>query len=295
MSPADSVAASYTPHRVYDTRHKRFIDFETMLASLIYSDVVFLGEQHDDPNTHRLEAATLEGLTRRRGNLVLALEMFERDVQGSLDGYLAGRMSESDFLASARPWARYGTDYRPMVEFARRYRWPVVAGNVPRRLASYVGRRGLEGLDTLSAADRAFVAREFDCPHDSYFVRFAKEVGDLASHGGGKELGPDDKRMMLERMYQAQCVKDETMGEAIATAIAAAPPRVLVLHVNGAFHSDYGSGTAERTKRRLLGKRVAVVSFVPVSDLDAADGKPVRGLGDYVVFTLGSPKTTNAP
>jgi hypothetical protein len=53
--------------------------------------------------------------------------------------------------------------------------------------------------------------------------------------------------------------------------------------------------TAERTTRRLLGKRVTVVSFIPVSDLDAADGKPYRGLGDYVVFTLGAPKTTNAP
>jgi len=293
---ADSAVASYTPHRVYDTRRKRFIDFEAMLASLIYADVVFLGEQHDDPNAHRLEAATLEGLTRRRGNIVLALEMFERDVQGSLDGYLAGRTSEPDFLALARPWPRYRTDYRPMVEFARRYQWPVVAGNVPRRLAGYVSRRGIEALDSLSATDRALIARELDCPHDSYFDRFAKTVGDMASHGGGaKALSPDEKRTLLERTYEAQCVKDETMGEAIATAFAAAPPRALVLHVNGAFHSDYGAGAAERVKRRLRGKRVALVSFVPVPDLDAADGKPVRGLGDYVIFTLAPPKPTNAP
>ena len=29
------------------------------------ADVVFVGEQHDDPNTHRLELAVLEGLARR--------------------------------------------------------------------------------------------------------------------------------------------------------------------------------------------------------------------------------------
>jgi uncharacterized iron-regulated protein len=117
----------------------------------------------------------------------------------------------------------------------------------------------------------------------------------MASHGGGKELAPEEKRLMLERSYQAQCVKDETMSEAVATAFAAAPPRALVLHVNGAFHSDYGSGTAERAKRRLRGKRVAVVSFVPVPDLDAADGKPLRELGDYLVFTLAPPKPAKAP
>jgi uncharacterized iron-regulated protein len=93
----------------------------------------------------------------------------------------------------------------------------------------------------------------------------------------------------MDRMYQAQCIKDETMGESIATAFAAAPPRVLVVHVNGAFHSDYRLGAAARTQRRLRGKRVAVVSFVPVPDLDAADGRSLGKLADYVVFTLAPP------
>jgi uncharacterized iron-regulated protein len=296
LPAADSISETYTPHRVYDTRRRRFIDLESMLAALVYSDAIFLGEQHDDPGTHRLEAATLEGLTRRRGNIVLALEMFERDVQGSLNDYLAGRMSEESFLASARPWARYRSDYRPMVEFAKRYRWPVVAGNVPRRLASYVGRRGIAGLDTLNAADRALVAHELNCPRDGYFERFEKTVGDMAGHGSnGKELDAGEKRLMLERIYEAQCAKDETMGESVATALAAAPPRALVVHVNGSFHSDYGLGTAERAKQRLRGKQVAVVSFVPVHDLDAADGNALRRLADYVVFTLAAGKAAAAP
>src|SRR3974377_370665 len=90
---ADSLRPSYVPQRVWDTHHKKFIDFESMLADAAAADALFLGEQHDDPATHRLEAATLEGLARRRGNLVLAMEMFERDVQPTLDDYLAGRSS----------------------------------------------------------------------------------------------------------------------------------------------------------------------------------------------------------
>ncbi|MFI5312363.1 MAG: ChaN family lipoprotein [Gemmatimonadales bacterium] len=293
---ADSVPPAYVPHRVFDTRANRFTDFEAMLADVMYADVLFLGEQHDDASTHRLEAATLEGLARRRSNVVLALEMFERDVQRPLDDYLASRIPEADFLAASRPWPRYRTDYRPMVEFARAWHWPVVAADVPRRFASMVSRTGLAGLDTLASTERTLIARGIDCPHDDYFDRFAKTMGDMTSHtGGGRSQSPEEQRATLDRVYQAQCIKDETMGESVAAVFDTAPPRALVVHVNGAFHSDYKLGTAARAQRRLRGKRVAVVSFVPVQDLDAADGKAMRKLADYVVFTLAPPPQAKAP
>ena len=63
----------YTPQRVYDSKDKRFSDFEAMLLELSRHEVVFVGEQHDDPATHKLERAILEGLSRRRSNIVLSL------------------------------------------------------------------------------------------------------------------------------------------------------------------------------------------------------------------------------
>ncbi len=296
VAAVDSVAIGYVPNRVYDTHHRRFIDFESMLAEVAHADVLFLGEQHDDAGTHRLETATLEGLARRRGNIVLAMEMFERDVQPLLDGYLGGRTTEAAFLAGSRPWPRYASDYRPMVELARALRWPVVASDVPRRLASLVSRRGLTTiLDSISMTDRAYAAREVICPHDDYFGRFAKTMSDMPSHSGDstKETA-SEKTAAIERIYQAQCIKDETMGESIAVAFGAAPPRPLVVHVNGAFHSDYGLGTAERVKRRLPGRHVEVVSFVPIKDLDAVTSKPDHTLADYIVFTLAPPPKASA-
>ncbi len=286
-SPAVAPAITYPAHRVYDTRRKRFIDFETMTARLAQADVVFLGEQHDDPRTHQLQAAVLEGVARRRsGPVTLALEMFERDVQGSLDAYLAGSRTEEEFLASARPWPNYRTDYRPMVEFARANGWPVVAGNVPRRLASLVARRGLAAVDSLPAADRAYVAQALDCPRDGYWTRFKATMGDMSGHG--MQLSPEQVDQMVWRTYEAQCVKDETMGEAVAQARTSR--NALVIHANGSFHSDYRFGTAARAKRRLPGARIVVVSFVPAPDLDALDARSRRALGDYVVFTLATPK-----
>lgn len=286
-SSSSGPLSSYPAHRVYDAGRKRITDFEAMVAKLATYDVVFLGEQHDDPRTHQLQAALLEGIARRRsGPVVLALEMFERDVQQGLDAYLAGRTAEPDFLAAARPWPRYATDYRPMVEFARAQGWPVIAGNVPRRLASVVARRGLAALDSVGATDRALVAAELSCPRDEYWRRFRQTMGDMSGHG--MQLTPEQVEATVWRTYEAQCVKDETMGEAIALARGASG--ALVIHANGAFHSDYRLGTVARAKRRLPGARIAVVSFVPVEDLDRVDGKSRRKLGDFVVFTLAPPK-----
>lgn len=283
--------SSYTPHRVYKSGKKRFADFESMLAEVAQRDLVFLGEQHDDPGTHRLERAALEGIGRRRANVVLSLEMFERDAQAMLDDYLAGRTDETDFLKASRPWPKYATDYRPLVEFAKAKGWPVIAANVPRRLASLVGRKGLIGVDSLPAADRAFIAAQLECPQDRYFERFKATMGDMSGHG--QKITKEEAAAMVRRFYDAQCVKDETMGEAIANTRAKYPDAVIV-HVNGAFHSDFGMGTVDRAERRLPSARSAVLSFVPVENLDSADGKKIRKQGDFIVFTLKPPAPPKA-
>jgi uncharacterized iron-regulated protein len=94
---------------------------------------------------------------------------------------------------------------------------------------------------------------------------------------------------MTERFYFSQCLKDETMAESIAQAHAEGSrdgKRPLVVHFNGAFHSDFGQGTASRAKRRLPGKRIVVLSVLPVKDLDglAPDGTE-RKRADYLVYT----------
>jgi uncharacterized iron-regulated protein len=218
---------------------------------------------------------------------VLSLEMFERDVQGPLNDYLAGRRSEADFLAASRPWDRYATDYRPMVELARVHGWPVVAANVPRRLASAVSRRGLALLDTLNATDRGYVAREHQCPlgADAYYVKFAATMQGHGA-GGGPPTAADAAQMqaMTARFYEAQCVKDEAMAEAIVAALTRGGRGTVVLHVNGAFHSDEGLGTAERVRRRLPSAKVVVVSAVPVANPQQANGEEHKAKGDYILL-----------
>ena len=284
VAAAQQSLPGYVPERVYDTRRGAFADFEVMLADLVSADVVLVGEQHDDPNTHRLEAAMLQGLYRRGGKVTVSLEMFERDVQASLDEYVAGRITEETFLSQSRPWPRYATDYRPLVEFAIAHRLPVVAANVPRKYASLVAKSGLDAMERLPHAERSHAARDIQCPLDGYYERFAET---MSSHPmPGADAKPEaERRATNERYYYAQCVKDETMAESIASAIErhGGP----VVHYNGAFHSDFGAGVAERVKRRLPSRRVVVITMLPVANVDtlAPQGEDLRR-ADYLVYTI---------
>lgn len=277
----------YVPERVFDARRKAFGDFEVMLADLARADVVLVGEQHDDPNTHRLEAAILQGLMRRGTAVTVSLEMFERDVQASLDAYLAGTLDEEAFLKASRPWPRYATDYRALVEMARAHKWPVVASNVPRRLASEVSKGGRTALERLKSAEAPLVARDLQCPADAYFERFVAQMNQHPAPGSDKWT-EEQKRDTNERYYLAQCLKDETMAESIASAFERQGGRPgTIVHYNGSFHSDYGTGVGERVRRRLPGRRVAIVTMLPVENLDALepDSDDLKR-AEYLVYTL---------
>lgn len=286
---APASAQTYVPERVFDTQANAWVDFEVMAADLATADAVFVGEQHNDPNTHHLERALLEALARRRADIALSLEMFERDTQAALDAYLAGTRDEAAFLKDSRPWPRYQTDYKPLVELARGKGWPVIAANVPRPLASGVAKGGLSTLESLAPEQQPWIAADIQCPKDAYFDRFSASMG---GHPAGD--GPDavaKQAAMVERYYYAQCLKDEVMGESVARVARGPGEGPLVVHYNGAFHSDFALGATERARRRLPGSRVAVVSMLPVASLDAIEPSAEdRKRADYLVYTLAPVK-----
>jgi uncharacterized iron-regulated protein len=146
-------------------------------------------------------------------------------------------------------------------------------------------------LDTLPARDRAWVARELSCPRDKYFERFAESMKTHTA-GGGPPSAKDsaDAAAMTNRFYEAQCIKDETMGESIAAAHAKAGQGSLLMHFNGSFHSDMGLGTAARARRRMPKARTLVVTAVPVDDVARADAARFADRADYVILTPKPPK-----
>ncbi len=255
------------------------LGWQDVVGQLGRADVAYLGEYHDDRATHELELATLQALAQSGRPVALSLEMFETDVQGVLDAYLAGSIDEAKFLAASRPWPNYATDYRPMVEYARAAGLPVIASNVPRRLAAMVAKGGLSALAGLPDSERRWAHIPAACPADGYWEAFKK----VAAHPGVPAAD-------VWKWYEAQCLKDETMARSIALAL----PGRQVLHVNGAFHSDGALGVPPRvTKLRPAATRL-VATVRPVESVPPALPADLVGVADVAVLVKG-PARKQAP
>lgn len=263
------------PHRVIDARTRTVIDFEGLLARCARARIVTLGENHDDPATHRIELAMLEGLHRHHEDLIFSMEMFERDMQDVLDQYLSGELMEHEFIAAGRPWGNYESDYRPLVEFCRENDLPVIASNIPRPLAGQVAQAGYDFAD-FSDEELPFVAETFEAPEDAYWEAFRETM--LMPGMGGMDVSEENIRLY----YEAQVIKDETMAESVSRA-ARENPDAIVYHIAGAFHlADY-LGTYPRIRRNLPGADIVSILVIPVDDLLAAPPEDISK-ADYWIL-----------
>ena len=189
--------------RVYDIGG-RSSSFAAVLQTLSDTDVVLLGEEHDDVVGHRFETELLGAAYRRlqaedgRG-VILSLEMFERDVQYILAEYLDGTISETHFLNSSRPWDGYEDHYRPLVEFSKEQGLAVIAANAPRRYVNRVSREGPESLQALSATAKSFLpplpypgpSPEYRAQWDAVMAE-AMAGSEAQADAGGDDAGVDE-------------------------------------------------------------------------------------------------------
>jgi uncharacterized iron-regulated protein len=267
---------------------------DDVVAAMANADVVFVGEEHDDPGAHFVEAELLRlayarfvaGTGGGRRPLALSLEMFERDVQPVVDEYLAGLITERHFLTASRPWPSYATDYRPLVEFAREHAVPVVAANAPGRYANRASRLGRESLDALPPSARAWIAPlPYGEPDPAYAAKFAALMGGDGSgpmaHGSG-------------HLIDGQVLWDATMAYSIAQTLMQRP-EALVLQVNGGFHSEERMGVPTQLARYRPGTRVLVVSIHSGQGFPSFDAAKLGRLGDFVVLTDPALKPAEEP
>jgi uncharacterized iron-regulated protein len=233
------------------TNKAYILSIEQGFDALMEYHVVFVGEGHGSRVAHQAESMILAGLLERDSNLVLALEMFERDVQDILDGYLKGEMSEDEFLDRSRPWPEYQEDYRPLVEFAKSKGIPVIAANVPRRAAASVSMSndispGVLGSDVIYLPERLYSDSE------EYHERFMATLGKMSSAGPMKRLNP-------EALYKAQVLKDAVMADSLRSFLDRR-----ILFCCGHFHSDYHLGIPYQLGKNHPELNIAVITMASV-------------------------------
>jgi uncharacterized iron-regulated protein len=161
------------------THKGKILDSEDFFNVLMDYNAIFIGEEHEASISHKAELTILTELAERDSSLVLALEMFERDIQDTLDAYLKGGIPEEEFLEIARPWPNYHEDYRPLIELAKRKGIPVIAANLPRRAAAAVAMANKISPEVLGS-DSAYIP-------DTYYLQTLP-----GHHGNNAQSGSDE-------------------------------------------------------------------------------------------------------
>lgn len=146
--------------RILDTRTARHLSSGELMRRAAAARFVILGETHDNPDHHRLQADVLAAMLRAGRAPALAMEQFDREHQGALDEAFRRGERDPERLADAGRFDRKGwrwPDYRPLVALAAANRLPILAANLSREDARAVVRSG-RTADRLAPAPAALHA-----------------------------------------------------------------------------------------------------------------------------------------
>jgi uncharacterized iron-regulated protein len=240
-------------------------EFARQLAT---TQVVFVGEEHTNAEAHAVQLAVLRALADSGRAVTVAVEMLPWTQQAVLDEWVAGRLTEDDFLARSgwyASWGHHWNYYREIFAFARDRGLPMAAVNAPRDL---VRRIRADGFGVIGS-DAARFPPAIAPATDEYRQLFT------ASFGSGDALHTSPTA--LEGLLRAQLAWDAAMGWNARQALRADPrPGAVVVVLLGTGHVAYGLG-AERQARTDATLRTA--SVVPVT---AGAGRAQASLADFL-------------
>ncbi len=241
------------------------------------ADAIFLGELHDDPVGHAIEAEVFRRVYAEYNagrKVTLSMEMFERDVQIIVNEYLNGLITEKQFLDASRPWGNYKTDYRPLVEFAKEKKLEVVAANGPRRYVNMVSRGGRDTLNGLTKEAKAWLP---PLPYGEASAAYAAKFKAL--------MGPSPEAQMgIDKILASQSLWDASMSYSVSQVFKRTK-NAIVVHLNGGFHTESRLGTVEHLLKYRPKTRVIVITMLAETDFKTFDKTKHADRGDFVILT----------
>ena len=269
--------------KIWDVRTGRFVDEATLRAAVDSADYVFLGEVHDNPDHHLLQARLVRAITASGKRPVLGFEMLDVDKQPAVDASLAAAPKDPDALGKAVGWDRSGWPefrwYRPIFAAGLDAGLPIVATNLSRAQLKEVRKKG---RDALPEGVRARLARDEPIP-PPILRSLRAEMEE--SHCG--EL----PEAMVDPLVLSQRARNAEIAERLEGAGA---DRGAVL-ITGKAHARTDRGVPAVVARDLPGKRLVAVAFTEVQagetdpsayGDDAQDAGPLPW--DFLVFTPGA-------
>jgi uncharacterized iron-regulated protein len=225
--------------------------------------IVYLGEYHDRFSHHNIELQIIQELHRKDPRLAIGMEMFQRPFQNTLDDYVRGAIDEREFLSRSEYYKRWGFDYnlyKPILDFARRERVPVIALNMRKEIIEKVSKAG---MDALTDEEGKELPRQTDFADQDYRHRIRQA---FEQHRGQGEMN-------FDFFFQAQVLWDEAMAESIDDYLKKNPDRRIAV-IAGGGHLVYGNGIPKRAFRR---------NGLPYTII-LNDAEIERDIADFIIF-----------
>jgi uncharacterized iron-regulated protein len=196
--------------RIWDVAAGGFIDSTALVDRLARGQFVLLGEKHDNPDHHRLQAWLLRGLIAAGRHPAVGFEMFTVDDAPAIARQLAAQPTDAGGLAEAVNWQRSGWPdwamYQPIAEAALEAKLPIIATNLAPVTARALGRSGAAALDAAFVA-RYGLERPLAPPTQA---AMAEEI--RGAHCGYAS------EMQVNAMLLVQRARDAQMAESLAAA-----------------------------------------------------------------------------
>lgn len=256
--------------------------FSNVIASIQDKSVVLLGEMHVNPEHHRWQLQMLATLYAARPDMVIGFEMFPRRVQKILDQWVAGELTESEFLARSEWRQVWNTDanlYLPLFHFARMNRIPMRALNIDIALRKAVAAKGFDGVPE---KEREGVTRP--APPSSEYLEFLLPIYQQHDRPKRKQANQKNKPNQYDpdflRFVVNQQLWDRAMAQEIHDVLNSYDKHKnpLVVGVMGSGHILQGFGVPHQLNNLGVKK---VGSLLPW-DTNRSCKRLVKGYADAV-------------
>jgi uncharacterized iron-regulated protein len=256
--------------RVNGVKTRDTLDLDAVVRDIKDKRVIYIGESHTAYADHVMQLEIIRRLCELKGRLIIGMEMFQRPFQKYLDQYIAGQITEKEFLKKTEYFTRWGYDYnqyRDILSFARAHAITVIALNLSREITEKVAEKG---MDSLSAKKRTELPADMNLNNQDYREYL---LGVYMQH--------EDKKG-FENFYISQILWDETMAHSVAEALRKYPEAQMVV-LAGSGHLQHSWGIPARVQRLTHDTSALILN-------DSGQGVE-RGLADFILF----PETVPAP
>lgn len=219
---------------ILDLSNRQYTSFSDVLDDLEQVRVIFVGELHDQSTHHAAQLQVIRALVERGQKVAVALEMFRAEGQPDLDRWSNGLLDEEEFkLIYEDHWSMWPI-YKPIFNYARQFRLPLVGLNIDRDITRRIAAGGFDSL----SAEQLTQLDGISCDVDQrYQDHMRKALGQHASGMGS-----------FRYFCEAQLVWDTMMARHLLNWQERHPDTIIVV-LAGSTHA-WRYGIPEQLKRR---------------------------------------------